>query len=521
MAADDLAFASLLSRPRIRDHSGCGDILCNAYQTDETIYTTKHVEDGCECNFVGVSTSILIDALSKDKVPKIVITEYLELKVVSGHDYPYIAVSHVWADGLGNPFTNALPMCQLRRLRYFANKLYLMLNPASTPTGSPVGLWMDTLCIPVNANAKAYRKKAIQLLGKTFNEANAVLILDRELEVVESATSSFLELGLHILCSGWIKRLWTLQEASLASEAHGASKIYLQMRDEAFLYQKYDRDRRAAWRIDDQTTEIQAEERGLLNDYGVMLELGAQVPSIHAMRDMREGWSPFRVIYNALEHRSTSKAEDIPVCVAFLMGKNVSTILSATGMEQRMAEFYMVMREVPHGVIWCERPQKLSIKPFRWAPLSITACPQSAFMGQEAGICDSAGLHVRYRGFIFHESYEWNEGGTFPRAFNIISAETGEVLGQLSRPRQRAPWEIPLQQNLAVIMRQDAHPGILPTAAFVVVEATAGEDHEALTTEYVCRLVGYMYFQSFNQVQADGTSFRGHVTAADQMWCIT
>lgn len=28
----------------------------------------------------------------------------------------YIAVSHVWADGLGNPDDNALPFCQIKRL---------------------------------------------------------------------------------------------------------------------------------------------------------------------------------------------------------------------------------------------------------------------------------------------------------------------------------------------------------------------------------------------------------------------
>jgi len=99
---------------------------------------------------------------------------------------------------------------------------------------------MDTLCIPVHPSAKAYRKKAIQLLGKTFNEATAALVLDRELEMEDSTTATFFELGLRILCSGWAKRLWTLQEALLASEAHGSDKLYFQMHDGPFLYQKYD-----------------------------------------------------------------------------------------------------------------------------------------------------------------------------------------------------------------------------------------------------------------------------------------
>lgn len=95
LAPDDLAFASLLTRPNMRDHSSCRGIVCNAYQSDEATYITRHVQVGCSCDFVGVQTSTLVDALSKDKVPKLVITEQSELRVVAEHDYPYIALSHV------------------------------------------------------------------------------------------------------------------------------------------------------------------------------------------------------------------------------------------------------------------------------------------------------------------------------------------------------------------------------------------------------------------------------------------
>ncbi|PBK80577.1 hypothetical protein ARMGADRAFT_75420 [Armillaria gallica] len=91
---EELAFASLLSRPRIRDHSSCGDTICHAYQTEESTYRTRHVDDGCSCDFVGLDTDGLIAVLSQDKVPRLVITDGLELEVVSENDYPYIALSH-------------------------------------------------------------------------------------------------------------------------------------------------------------------------------------------------------------------------------------------------------------------------------------------------------------------------------------------------------------------------------------------------------------------------------------------
>ncbi|KAF9459303.1 hypothetical protein BDZ94DRAFT_1312503 [Collybia nuda] len=517
LASDDLAFASLLPRPNIKDHSGCERFICNAYQTDEAAYVTRHVEDGCGCNFVDVQTSALVNALSEGMIPKLVITGHLELEVVTEHTYPYVAVSHVWADGLGNPFSNALPSCQLHRLRGFINKLNRVSNPTSALNNLPIGLWMDTLCIPVEPNARAARKTAIQLLGKTFNEANAVLILDRELEIVESATASFFELGLRILCSGWVKRLWTLQEAALASEAHGAEKLYFQMRDGPFLYHKYDPNRKVSRPVKT-TTEITAEERTILNDYHIMMELGAQIPSVHMMRNMREGWSPFQVIHSALAHRSTSKAEDVPVCIASLLGKDICTILSTEGVEQRMAKFYILMREIPCGVIWDTGPGKMSIRPFRWAPSSINACPEPQFnLKWNTGICDSLGLHVRYGGFVFAEIEErCCIGAMLPQEFNV--AETGNALAKLYWPPAWARLQIQIQQNLAMILRQGSETDPLtPTAAVVIIEDTIQVDGG---TEYVCRIVGYMHLLRANP-DPETALFQGRRTELDQMWCIT
>lgn len=91
----DFAFASLLSRPRIRDHSSCGEVVCNAYHTDEATYKTRHVEEQCNCDFVEVHSDVLTSALSEDRIPILVITEDLGLRIVPNQDYPYIAISHV------------------------------------------------------------------------------------------------------------------------------------------------------------------------------------------------------------------------------------------------------------------------------------------------------------------------------------------------------------------------------------------------------------------------------------------
>lgn len=58
--------------------------------------------------------------LRSQKIPLLNITqtdedlESLQVEVVAHTpDTRYVAISHVWADGLGNPMGNSLPTCQL------------------------------------------------------------------------------------------------------------------------------------------------------------------------------------------------------------------------------------------------------------------------------------------------------------------------------------------------------------------------------------------------------------------------
>jgi len=72
---------------------------------------------------------------------------------------------------------------------------------------APVVFWIDTLCIPVTNPG---RKPAIQLLQKTYELAFVTLVLDSELQNVESTVSHAEQLS-HLLMSAWMRRLWTLQ----------------------------------------------------------------------------------------------------------------------------------------------------------------------------------------------------------------------------------------------------------------------------------------------------------------------
>jgi hypothetical protein len=66
------------------------------------------------------------------------------------------------------------------------------------------------------------RKLAITGLKKTFAEADSILILDAELQKV-SIKCSLMEPCTRVLCSGWMKRLWTLEEG-----VAGRERLYIQ-----------------------------------------------------------------------------------------------------------------------------------------------------------------------------------------------------------------------------------------------------------------------------------------------------
>lgn len=404
-------------------------------------------------------------------------------------------------------------------------QLYQLHDQRRASLPLPVAFWMDTMCIPVDPSARLHRKKAIQLLGKTFQEASAVLVLDRELEIVNAITASFLELGLRILTSGWVKRLWTLQEASLASEAQGADKLYFQMQDGPYLYQKYDRTRKALHSLDRNVNELTAEERELLNETAVMLMLGEQIPSVRAIRDQtRTILSPFSIIRSAIEHRATSKAEDMPVCIASLMGKDLSTILSTSDVERRMGSFYVLMREIPIRMLWpLRQPEKLSISPFRWAPRSITECVPSDFMGEEFGICDEAGVHIRAGGLLLAEGQGKRSdiGGIFPDyAVGIGLAENEKMICHLRVPRDQPAGAPILMDNLALIFRPRDGPRH-PEVMVVTIEETneiVDNDSDA-ESEFVCRIVGYRIPTMLQE--APETNIWGYALPSDQRWCIT
>jgi hypothetical protein len=110
---------------RLADHQRCTlHEKCVAYDTDPVTYETRHTTTDCVCAMVSVPYESLVKITRKGHVPLISIHSsastdgLLELRVHRrSRKDKYIAITHVWADGLGNPRENSLPTCQIKRLQ--------------------------------------------------------------------------------------------------------------------------------------------------------------------------------------------------------------------------------------------------------------------------------------------------------------------------------------------------------------------------------------------------------------------
>ncbi|KAI1377275.1 hypothetical protein F4677DRAFT_444500 [Hypoxylon crocopeplum] len=305
------------------------------------------------------------------------------LAVSDGRGVYYIAFSHVWVDGLGNPSLNALPSCQIRRLYNLAVTLRGAFN--LNESNPKVAIWIDILYIPVTPELKEYRKRTIRLLAQIYIEAMVVLVLGGELCRFESRKAPALELGIRVLCSGWLKRLWTLQEASLASDIQGASVLYFQMADgpaywnrlsRCFQYKPSYFEVSLPPKPSTTAVSIRDTKADLLYEMHLMTAMEDRIPSVRVISNPRFD-TKFQKVMHAVQNRYTSKAEDEPVCLASLVGLDPQSILNAKDIDNRMAEFYKLLRELPTVILFSEfgvpnfLATNLTIPPYRWAPRSL------------------------------------------------------------------------------------------------------------------------------------------------------
>jgi len=465
---NDVAFFSLLGPNDDRvSHSSCETNGCKAYQIDPVSpYNTVHTSecDG-ECSFTGLDEDLWMHKAEErrseqnveqkswvqsfqDKLPDQFTKQAIGVTFNNGqlnhHDVPLmkartagwlkrqvsdwnmVVFSHVWADGLGNPGSNTLPLCQLQRLQNMANSVYG--NPETN-----VPFWLDTLLIPVKRNdlAKEFeehqkwaeaKQQALRDMEWVYKYASKVLVLDRRLFSLDSSHMQPEEIGARIMCSVWSRRLWTLQEGA------NKDKTYFRFQDRWIHWPDLhnnvlDRGGVSNWRSkhsklpkghplskQQKINLIANKKGGPSNGLDGTAGNAATSPMVEAMKANKRLYkvtSPvWHSIYRFLEEMTidwsgSPKAEVLPRCIRGMYYRNCSLIedealvlasmVSSTpglaaklthetkdNKAERYKKLLQLMKEVPEDFLFMDQ-RRYEGKGERWIPISLLSVSAPAY----------------------------------------------------------------------------------------------------------------------------------------------
>lgn len=341
-------------------HQWCSKERCEAYQNNLRQYQAVHRTANCSCNDYVIDSQAVIGILEKGAIPLLRIRnsdpiDDLSVEVVECQtDYTYIALSHTWADGLGNPHANALPQCQLLHISNLASAVLRSVEP--TMFNRPALIWFDTLCCPTKSGEA--RQMALAQMKRTYQQAEHVLVLDASLQAYNYQSLDAVEACARIFTSGWMRRLWTLQEGSLAK------RIWFQFRDSAV-------DLRSLWSALCRILTTEVGRKGLAFD---LLIVNTSLRTFFYRNPGDPTAGPgVKILIDALQHRSVSVASDEPLLIGNLLNLDVVRILQSP-IELRMqmvwSQMWSVPRGIPQNILFHTGP-KLATKGYHWAPATL------------------------------------------------------------------------------------------------------------------------------------------------------
>lgn len=326
--------ASLLPSHEKASHRGCSTRECSLRPTSLDQMQPKHKSESCNgvCQSVIFDEAELVRILRSGGIPGVEqrqTEQGLSYHIVDVIGREYIAISHVWSHGLGNPATNALPLCRVL-------DLFELIRTISSPHAL---LWIDTLTVPVEPGAKIL---AIRQLRTVFAQATKVLVVDFHLMQVGT---DGLERKIQLRSSEWMRRLWTLQEGRLSSQ------LYIQFKKGAVSVTE------VLQGPAEDSTHYDKSVFGCL-DWISYSMLGPFFSALTS-RGIEER---FLDIVDDLAVRSATVATD-EIRIATLLGLELENFASSP----TMMDIYRAAHSLPADLLFVTSP-RLDIPGFRWAP---------------------------------------------------------------------------------------------------------------------------------------------------------
>ncbi|KAK6345372.1 hypothetical protein TWF718_007289 [Orbilia javanica] len=449
----------LLSLPETNryegQHGDCTATHCVGNNIDEETYVTKHVDEDCDCEHDGPNIEDVKKCLRDGHIPSLVISivdgEYQGMRVKpqkveqtsvwrfhqgkSGiaKSLDYVALSHVWSDGLGNPKANTLPQCQLKRLAYYTNytmkdgrargmkggfeKAFSKKHSFAKRSGTvweqsgdfECALWTDTLCVPLE---NEYRKLAIKTMNQVYRQARYVMILDASIAYHDFSTDE--ELMGRIVLSTWMRRVWTLQEAII-----GMEKLAICTQDQ--VVDHVDVVERLRVEVNEGNRSLIGgvlESVAILGDDGFAGLNGAVAIMEFTSKGSKilDGGKNYKEkeleqeqfvlfmehLWTLIGRRATTKEEDRVLVACNIMYKDVGKVLKGKGHTGRMTALLDQLDEVPAGAIF-KSGERVPIDGYRWACHNFKLSAWGRFDLQNPGIVTPQGLLVKFAGYILPE----------------------------------------------------------------------------------------------------------------------
>ena len=411
--------ACLDKRDPEQKHQRCDIRQCMVYQNDLGAYQTKHVSKECDCEELSIDSDALYTILRTNTLPLIRVRrgqtlEELSVDIVASRPTSrYVALSHVWADGLGNPHANALPRCQLSYIGRIIKELDTVARYRDIPGpdlngkevevrreegdgGEELLLWCDTLCCPVQPEEAKHL--ALEYMYKTYRGATHVLVLDASLRRYNVETFDIDEVSMIISTSPWIRRLWTLQEGALPAATH---RLWFQLTHKAVGLRELRVNARDKY-------YSSLGRRGLAGDMlrrlGSFFTIFLKDSSTHPRANLTK-------VIEALHHRSVSVLSDEPLLIGNLVDLDAAQILNGGdgAVDRRINRLWRLMPSAVHGIpsdLLFRVGPRLAEPGLRWAPATLLVnndvnifIQSSEKEEDQAILTHSDGLLVRLHGF--------------------------------------------------------------------------------------------------------------------------
>ncbi|KAK4163283.1 hypothetical protein QBC43DRAFT_370764 [Cladorrhinum sp. PSN259] len=400
-------------------HAECPAWGCTLQAPAKTTHVDGGTDEECDCpGMVSFDEPSLIAIYEAGNIPCFTIGRMeggslgvaltsisLDEEAQKDPENRYVALSHVWSEGMGNAAGNGLPFCRLSVTQYWCMLAQQIVQQSEDDQGSggkerdpyatgikveseaktvPVNIWIDTMCCPATPG---YGKNlCLAKMREIYANAYAVLVRSEQLEdmhlgeFTSEPERGIMDVAAQLYTSPWMRRMWTLQEAVLA----GMRKTRKNGDADDVggrLVLGYGGGLLSLESVVGLLKQAPAHEAALAFD--MIGKFGPLTPMPYGFDDdemfggnRQREWNGFlSVLTTALKYRGVSVPTDELICLATMLGVRVKNaegdLPLGTEFEEGMCELWRRIGKqnmgIPGDIIFSSVP-RINIDGFRWAP---------------------------------------------------------------------------------------------------------------------------------------------------------